>query len=64
MNMLLEEWNWDEAKAVWLEEGQEKGWEKAEAKYQPIIAENQAVIAEKDREILELRQKLQEMGRD
>jgi hypothetical protein len=59
MNMLLEEWNWDEAKEVWLEEG----WEKAEAKYWPVIEESQAVIAEKDREILELRQKLQEMGR-
>jgi hypothetical protein len=52
INMLLEEWNLDEAKAVWFEEG----WEKAEAKYQPVIEE-------KDREIAELRQKLQEMGR-
>jgi hypothetical protein len=50
MNMLLDEWNLDEAKEVWFKEG----WEKAEAKCQPVIAE-------KDREILELRQKLQEM---
>jgi hypothetical protein len=61
MNMLLEEWNLDEAKGVWFDEGREKGreegWEKAEAKYQPVIAE-------KDREILELRQKLQEMKRN
>jgi hypothetical protein len=28
MNMLLEEWNWDEAKEVWWEEGMEKGLEK------------------------------------
>ncbi|MDR1248212.1 MAG: Rpn family recombination-promoting nuclease/putative transposase [Treponema sp.] len=27
MNMLLEEWNWDEAKEVWREEAWEKGWE-------------------------------------
>jgi flagellar biosynthesis/type III secretory pathway protein FliH len=32
MNMLLEEWNWDEAKEVWreeaLEEGREEGMKK------------------------------------
>jgi flagellar biosynthesis/type III secretory pathway protein FliH len=63
MNMLLEEWTWDEAKAVWLEEGREKGWEEgtenglklAEAKYQPVIAE-------KDRENQELRRILREAG--
>jgi DNA-binding NarL/FixJ family response regulator len=27
MNMLLEEWNLDEAKEVWLEEGREEGRE-------------------------------------
>jgi hypothetical protein len=65
MNMLLDEWNLDEAKEVWFEEG----WEKAEAKYQPvirenqaIIAENQAVIAAKDRENQELRRMLREAG--
>jgi uncharacterized iron-regulated protein len=51
MNMLLEEWNWDEAKEVWREEV----WEMAEAKYQPIIAENQAI----KQEIAELRRKLE-----
>jgi hypothetical protein len=69
MNMLLEEWNWDEAKEVWREEV----WEQAEAKYQPVIAEkdreNQAIkremaekdqtLAEKDREIAELRRQLE-----
>jgi hypothetical protein len=53
VNMLLEEWNWDEAKEVWQEEAMEKGMEMAEAKYQ-------TVIAEKDREIAELRRKLQD----
>jgi flagellar biosynthesis/type III secretory pathway protein FliH len=63
MNMLLEEWNLDEAKEVWREEAREKGWEEgweearelAEAKYQPVIAE-------KDQKIEELRRKLQEAG--
>ncbi|MDR2662031.1 MAG: Rpn family recombination-promoting nuclease/putative transposase [Treponema sp.] len=56
-NMLLEEWNWDEAKEVWWEEGMEQGLKLAEAKYQPVIAE-------KDREIAELRRKLRETGRN
>jgi hypothetical protein len=47
MNMLLDEWNLDEAKEVWFEEG----WEKAEAKYRPVMAENQ-----------ELRRMLREAG--
>jgi hypothetical protein len=61
MNMLLEEWNWDEAKEVWQEEaraeGREEAWEMAEAKYQPVIAE-------KDRENEWLRRKLREAGID
>jgi hypothetical protein len=57
MNMLLEEWNWDEAKEVWLEEGVEAGLKMAEAKYQPVLAE-------KDRENEWLRRKLQEAGID
>jgi hypothetical protein len=55
--MLLEEWNLDDAKEVWLEEGIEKGLEMAEATYQPLLAE-------KDRENQELRRKLQEAGID
>jgi hypothetical protein len=61
MNMLLEEWNWDEAKEVWLEEGMEAGLKMAEAKYQPVIEENRVKIEEKDREIWELRRRLQEI---
>jgi hypothetical protein len=53
VNMLLEEWNWDEAKEVW----QEEVWEMAEAKYQPVIEA-------KNRENEWLRQKLQEAGID
>jgi hypothetical protein len=61
MNMLLEEWNWDEAKEVWWEEGWEegieKGMERTEAKYKPIVEE----IRQENRE---LRRKLLEAGID
>jgi hypothetical protein len=60
MNMLLEEWNLDEAKEVWLEEG----WEKAEAKYQPIIAEKDQRIEETQMIIEDLKRKLREAGID
>jgi hypothetical protein len=53
MNMLLNEWDWDEAKEVWQEEAREA----VEAKFQPVIAE-------KDRENEWLRQKLREAGID
>jgi hypothetical protein len=60
MNMLLEEWNWDEAKEVWREEV----WEQAEAKYGLVLAEkdreNQAIKRENE----ELRRKLLEAGVD
>jgi hypothetical protein len=65
MNMLLEEWDLDEAKEVWFEEG----WELAEAKYQPVIAAKDQALTEKDREnqaikreIEDLRRKLREAG--
>jgi predicted transposase YdaD len=28
MNMLITEWNWDDAKEVWYTEGREDGWNK------------------------------------
>jgi hypothetical protein len=56
VNMLLEEWNLDEAKEVWQEEAREM----AEAKYQPVIEENQAIRRENE----DLRRKLQEAGID
>jgi flagellar biosynthesis/type III secretory pathway protein FliH len=39
MNMLLEEWNWDEAKEVWQEEAMEKGLEKGMEKGRNQILE-------------------------
>jgi hypothetical protein len=61
MNMLLEEWNLDEAKEVWREEGLEAGLErgikKTEAKYKPLVEEIR-------RENQELRRKLLEAGID
>jgi hypothetical protein len=64
LNMLLEEWNWEEAKEVWLEEGMETGLKMAEAKYQPVIAENRAIIEEKDRRIEEKGREIEERGRE
>jgi hypothetical protein len=55
INMLFGEWNLDEAKEVWQEEAMEEGVAKTEAKYQPILAE-------KDREIAELKRRLQDTG--
>jgi hypothetical protein len=61
MNMLLEEWNLDEAKEVWKEEGWEEGMEtgieRTEAKYRPLVEEIR-------RENQELRRKLLEAGID
>jgi hypothetical protein len=58
MNMLLEEWDWDEAKEAWREEV----WEEAEAKYQPVLTEQARALTEKDLEIEDLRRKLREAG--
>jgi hypothetical protein len=58
MNMLLEEWDLDEAKEAWREEV----WELAEAKYQPVIAAKDHALMEKERENEELRRKLWEAG--
>jgi predicted RNase H-like nuclease (RuvC/YqgF family) len=62
--MLLEEWNWDEAKEVWLEEGVEAGLKMAEAKYQPVIEETRAVIEEKDRENRAIKREIEEKDRE
>jgi hypothetical protein len=62
MNMALTEWNLEDAQEAWLEEGMEKAWELAEAKYQPIVAEKEQAIVEKDHIIEELRRKLRETG--
>jgi transcriptional regulator of met regulon len=56
--MLLDEWNLDEAKEVWFEEG----WELAEAKYQPVIAEKDLMLTAKDQENQKLKRILREAG--
>jgi hypothetical protein len=65
VNMLLSEWDWDEA----LEVRAEEAMEKTEAKYQPILAEKDRALETKDRENKalaleneELRRKLREAG--
>jgi hypothetical protein len=57
LNMLLDEWNLDEAKEVWREEVLEKGREE-------VRAELGKTTTEQDRTIQELRRKLQEAGID
>jgi hypothetical protein len=37
VNMLLTEWNWDDAKAVWWEEGREEGREEGENKVLELV---------------------------
>jgi hypothetical protein len=58
VNMLLTEWNLEEAQEAWFEEG----WEMAEAKYQPVIEEKNQALTKKDREIAELQRKLRGAG--
>jgi hypothetical protein len=64
MNMVLTEWNLEEAKEVWQEEAMEETWKLAEAKYQPVLVEKDRALTEKDREIAELRRKLRGAGID
>ncbi|MDR2901315.1 MAG: Rpn family recombination-promoting nuclease/putative transposase [Treponema sp.] len=41
LNMLLEEWNWDDAKRVWQEEAREEGREEARSEYRQRFLELQ-----------------------
>ena len=40
--MLLQEWNWDDAKAVWQKEAEER----TDHKWQSVMADKDALIAE------------------
>jgi len=42
--MLCKEWDWDEARAAWEEEAEER----VNAKWEPIVAGKDAEIADKD----------------
>jgi len=44
-NMLLQEWNLEDAQVVWLNDGIEQGAMMTREKYEPIIAEKDAEIA-------------------
>ena len=41
-NKLLQEWNWDEVKAVWQKEAEER----ADLKWQSVVADKDTIIAE------------------
>jgi hypothetical protein len=60
MNMLLEEWDLDEAKEVWLEEG----WEKGREESRQALAEKDQQIEENRTVIEDLKRKLREAGID
>jgi hypothetical protein len=71
-NMLIQEWDTQEAKKVWAEEayedGQEYGrkeertkWQSVVAEWQSAVAVKDAVIADKDAEVEALRKQLDEM---
>jgi len=65
-NMLLQEWNLEDARAVWTSEGREQGFEQglmmAGERYEPIIAEKDEALAEKDAKLRALIKKLLESG--
>jgi hypothetical protein len=50
-NMLLTEWDWDKAKAVWQREAREEGREESERQYQTERQQYQAEIAELKRQL-------------
>ena len=54
INMLFQEWNWEDAKSVWDEETEKR----VDAKWQSIIAGKDAALVEKDAEIAALKLRL------
>jgi hypothetical protein len=55
-NMLLNEWNWADARAVWESEARED----ADQKWQAIVADKDTALADKDAEIARLKALLDE----
>ena len=46
-NMLLQEWNWDDAKTVWQREAEER----TDRKWEPIVAQKDKALAQKDMDL-------------
>jgi hypothetical protein len=57
-------WKWEMDQAARERQSYREGREAAEAKYKPVLEENQRALAEKERENEELRRKLREAGID
>jgi hypothetical protein len=64
-NMLLQEWNWDDARAVWERDAEARGEARAETradqKWQAVVADKDAALAGKDAEIARLKALLGDM---
>ena len=45
LNMLMGEWNWDDARAVWEKEAEARGEAQSDAKWQSVLADKDATIA-------------------
>ena len=48
INMIFQEWNWDDAKTVWDEESEIRGESRERVKWQSIVADKDAALADKD----------------
>jgi hypothetical protein len=61
LNMLMTEWNWDDAKQVWFEEGREEGWEKGLEKGWEGSREYFLQLLNEGLSVEEIKQRLEQM---
>jgi hypothetical protein len=54
-NMLLNEWNWDDARAVWERDAREEAREEESEKWKAVVAEKDAALAKRDAEIARMK---------
>ena len=49
--MLLQEWNWEEAKIVWQREAEERGEARSDQKWKAVITDKDAQLVDKDAQL-------------